>query len=74
MKKLGIALLLIVASFGVQAQTKAKATTTAKKETTKDKCAKICLDKKSKSCCSNEKALSALRRPVAKPVATKKTK
>lgn len=72
MKKLGIALLLIVASFGVQAQTKAKAT--AKKETAKEKCAKACLDKKSKSCCSNEKALSALRRPVAKPVAPKKTK
>lgn len=70
MKKLGLALLLAIASFGVQAQTKTKATSTTKKETAKDKCAKACLDKKSKSCCRNEKAMSALRRPVA----PKKTK
>lgn len=58
MKKLAIALLLTAASVGLQAQTKAPKKAPVKKET------KACLSK-SKSCC-NDKALSALRRPVAK--------
>ena len=65
MKKLGIALLLLGASFGLQAQTKAPKAAPVKKEN------KACLNK-GKSCC-NDKALSALRRPTAKPAA-KKTK
>ena len=64
MKTLAIALLFIAAGFGAQAQTKTKKPVQAKKET------KACLSK-GKSCC-NDKALSALRRPVAKPVAAKK--
>ncbi len=49
-----------------QAQTKAPKTAPVKKEAVK-----ACLSK-SKSCC-NDKALSALRRPVAKPATAKKS-
>lgn len=57
MKKIALALLMTVAGFVAQAQTKAPKATPVKKE--------ACLSK-GKSCC-NDKALSALRRPVAKP-------
>lgn len=77
MKKLVfVALLTIGGITAVSAQTKpvAKAKTANCEKSTS--CAKTASAKKGTkpSCCKNEKAMSALRRPVAKPLTDKKAK
>jgi hypothetical protein len=70
MKKLVVLSVFLVAGFAVNAQTTPKAKTVTKKETVAKKNAHCTTGK---SCCQNEKALSSLRRPVAKPAKTTKS-